>query len=133
MSSDPAYRAFGRLSLGDGLTLNVLFNSTASFSSFAVMSPTPAPAAENIAYNSTALLNVGIFTGAAFYDLTFDWIRDFQAAMDEVGITYLSHFPQNGAHQWSTTYFKTALWRDVPYTAQTSAQKPETFSRGVPY
>ena len=68
----------------------MLFNSRANFSSFAVISATPAPAAENRAYDSTALRNVGIFTGAAFYDLTLEWIWDFKAAMDEVGINYLS-------------------------------------------
>lgn len=103
------------------------------------MSATPPPDAGSTQYDNPDLRKVGIFTGAGFYDMTFTWNRDFQTALGQAGIDYLGHFPQNGAHQWSTwqemlyMYLKTALWRPVPYTYQTSDRVPETFSGGVPY
>lgn len=118
----------------------MLFNSTANFSNYAIMSATPPPDAGSSAYyDNPDLHQVGIFTGAGFYDLTFTWNRNLEEALGEAGISYLAHFPQNGAHQWSTwqemlyIYLKTALWRDVPYTLDTSARVPETLSGGVPY
>ncbi|KAJ5101219.1 hypothetical protein N7456_007271 [Penicillium angulare] len=122
-------RAFGGLALGGTLTLAMLFNATDYFSSYCIMSPTPAPFAEDPQYNSSirpGLRDVGILTGAGFYDTTFNAARDWEATLAAENVTYLSHYSMSGAHQWSTwqeiiyIYLRDALWKTVPYGRKTS-------------
>lgn len=129
VSNCSSHRAFGGLALGGTLTLAMLFNATDYFSSYVVMSPTPAPSAGDPQYNATQnpdLRKVGIFTGAGFYDTTFSAARDWETALAAENVSYLSHYAMNGAHQWSTWqeiayyYLKDALWKPVPYTARAS-------------
>ena len=129
VSNSSSRRAFGGLALGGTLTFSMLFNATDYFSSYCVMSPTPAPATGNSQYNVTHnpdLRNVGILTGAGFYDTTFNAARDWETTLAAENITYLSHYSMNGAHEWSTwqeiayVYLKKALWKPVPYSRKTS-------------
>ncbi|OJJ46520.1 hypothetical protein ASPZODRAFT_142334 [Penicilliopsis zonata CBS 506.65] len=126
IANDSSQRAFGGLALGGTLTLAMLFNATDYFSSYCVMSPTPAPAAGDSQYNATtnpALRQVGILTGAGFYDTTFPAARDWEVALAVENVTYASHYSMTGAHEWSTwqeivyVYLRDVLWRPVPYSA----------------
>jgi hypothetical protein len=74
----PDRRAFGGLSLGGGLTLNMLFNATEDFSHFAVMSNIPSPLPTHPIWNKTALREVGIMSAGGFYDIAFENVRNFQ-------------------------------------------------------
>ncbi|KAJ5263158.1 hypothetical protein N7478_010763 [Penicillium angulare] len=129
ISNSSTSRAFGGLALGGTLTLAVLFNATDYFSSYCIMSPTPAPSAGDSQYNSSinpGLRDVGILTGAGFYDTTFNAARDWETALAAENVTYLSHYSMTGAHQWSTwqeiiyIYLRDALWKPVPYGRRTS-------------
>lgn len=75
-------RAFGGLSLGGGLTLNMLFNATEDFSHFAVMSNIPSPLPTDPIWNKTPLREVGIMSAGGFYDIAFENVRNFQTVSD---------------------------------------------------
>lgn len=136
---DPSRRAFAGLSLGGGLSIAMLFNATTSFSHFCVMSNTPSPEPGDPQYNSSALRDIGIFLGAGFYDAAFENSMNMQDRLSDMRINYLSHYPLNGAHQWSTwqeilyMFLKFGIWRDVPYGYVVGDREAETFSGGVPY
>ncbi|KAJ6010776.1 hypothetical protein N7451_002188 [Penicillium sp. IBT 35674x] len=142
VSNSSSNRAFGGLALGGTLTLAMLFNATDYFSSYCIMSPTPAPSAGDQQYNATinpALRDVGILTGAGFYDTTFSAARDWETALAAENVTYLSHYSMSGAHQWSTwqeivyIYLREAIWKPVPYGRKTSYNQINPLSGGVPY
>lgn len=128
VSTARSKKAFGGLALGGTFALTMLFNSTQNFSSYAIMSPTPGPAAGDPIYNTTGLNDVGIFNGAGFYDNTFPAAREWEVALDKEEIGYLSHYPMNGAHQWSTwqqmlyVYLKDVLWEPTPYSSETNTR-----------
>ncbi|KAH8660073.1 Alpha/Beta hydrolase protein [Xylariales sp. PMI_506] len=135
VSTEQEHRAFGGLALGGTFALTMLFNSTANFSSYAIMSPTPGPVAGDPIYAAhPGVREVGIYTGAGFYDNTFSAAVAWQAALDQEDIGYLSHYPMNGAHQWSTwqqmlyVYLRDVLWRPTPYNAETSRDAIGTLS-----
>ncbi|KAJ6016083.1 hypothetical protein N7540_010674 [Penicillium herquei] len=132
VSNSSSHRAFGGLALGGTLTYAMLFNATDYFSSYCVMSPTPGPDGGDGQYNASFnpdLRNVGILTGAGFYDTTFNAARDWETTLAEQNVTYLSHYAMNGAHQWSTwqeiayIYLREALWKPVPYGRKTSLKQ----------
>ncbi|KAJ5707694.1 hypothetical protein N7488_007495 [Penicillium malachiteum] len=135
VSNSSSHRAFGGLALGGTLTYAMLFNATDYFSSYCVMSPTPAPDGGDGQYSASFnpdLRNVGILTGAGFYDTTFDAARNWETTLAEQNVTYLSHYVMNGAHQWSTwqeiayIYLREALWKPVPYGRKTSLKQFNT-------
>ncbi|KAJ5645286.1 hypothetical protein N7507_011297 [Penicillium longicatenatum] len=142
ISNSYSHRAFGGLALGGTLTLAMLFNATDYFSSYCIMSPTPAPSAGDPQYNATndpGLRDVGILTGTGFYDTTFNAVRNWETALAAENITYLSHYSMSSAHQWSTWQemiyicLKKALWIPVPYGRNTDFNQVDPLSGGFPY
>ncbi|KAJ5643325.1 uncharacterized protein N7484_005832 [Penicillium longicatenatum] len=106
------------------------------------MSPTPAPSAGDPQYNTTndpGLRDVGILTGAGFYDITFNAARNWETVLAAENIPYLSHYSMSGAHQWSTwqeiiyIYLRKALWQPVPYGRNTDFNQVDPLSGGFPY
>jgi hypothetical protein len=118
----------------------MLFNATTEFSSFCVMSNIPPPPLGDPQYQTEGLNETGIFIGAGFYDAAFQNARNTQDRLTAAGIsTYLSHFPQNGAHQWSTWqdilwyYARYGLWHQTPYITEKASTTVYDMSGGVPY
>ncbi|KAF2093536.1 alpha/beta-hydrolase [Rhizodiscina lignyota] len=117
--TDRTHRAFGGLSLGGALTLTMLFNATDTWGSVCVMSNVQGPAAGDPQYNNPMLNQTDIWTGAGFYDFTFQYVRDFQEALTAAGVLgYQSEFYPYGDHDWHTwpdilwVWLKYGLWKD---------------------
>ncbi|KAI1658141.1 carbohydrate esterase family 1 protein [Daldinia decipiens] len=125
----PSCRAFAGLSWGGRLTYEMYINATDYFDWYGMFSPATTPpytyVDEAALAANPALAEKGLFVAYGLYDSVFDEGKDMQAALDGLGIKYLTRITPFGGHFWNTWqdelwwFGVKALWKPFLYTQQT--------------
>ncbi|KAF2730898.1 alpha/beta-hydrolase [Polyplosphaeria fusca] len=127
VSTDPKRRAFGGFSLGSSLTYEMYINNTDYFSYFGMFSGAVGPLLPRYSLLNSSMLQAnpalkekGIFTSAGLFDLALPDTRMFQAAMQSLGVPFVSRIEPWGFHVWNTwqdslwQFGKLVLWKELP-------------------
>ena len=130
VSTNASQRAFAGLSMGGMLTYEMYINATSYFDYYGMFSGAlgPRTAAGQYINNATLAKNPsfskkGVFTAVGVYDGAFPDIRNFQTALQNLQLPFVSRITPYGYHQWLTWqdnlwhFGQTVLWKPLPMTA----------------